>query len=68
MNPIAAFTQADQRWSMELVSAFGVAAQTQRYLPAGRGAPGSTLRAAYDARALAQEAYDAYWQARHSRG
>lgn len=48
---------ADDAWQLELQAAFGVAAQDMRYRPEGRGAEGSSLRAAYLARVAALEAW-----------
>lgn len=40
---------ADDEFSRQLVKTFGSRAGDMRYLPAGKGEPGSVLRAAHDA-------------------
>lgn len=46
--------QLDNEWSAELCKVFGKRAGDVRYTREGQGEPGSTLRAAYDARTAAQ--------------
>lgn len=48
---------ADDAWQIELQAAFGVAASEMRYLPQGKGSEGSSLRAAYETRIAALEAW-----------
>lgn len=48
---------ADDAWHIELQAAFGVAASEMRYLPQGKGSDGSSLRAAYETRIAALEAW-----------
>lgn len=55
----AAFLRADDAWQAELAMRFGRRAADVRYTSAGRGYPGSSLRAAYDALAVARAAYEA---------
>ncbi len=49
----------DAAWSVELTRQFGKRSGDVRYSPAGKGEPGSALRAIYDARMTAQ----AIWHA-----
>ena len=51
--------ETDQAWQAELVKVFGKRAGDMRYVKAGRGELGSALRAAYEARTAAQEAWHA---------
>jgi hypothetical protein len=53
----------DERWGRELHRIFGNRAGDVRFTPAGKGAPGSHLRALHDARMVAQAAWDAEIQA-----
>jgi hypothetical protein len=50
----AAFVLADDIWQIALECRFGVAASDVRYIPAGKGEPGSDLRKAYEARESAR--------------
>ena len=43
----------DREWSAELTCLFGKRACDARYLPEGKGAPGSALRDIYDRRTVA---------------
>lgn len=54
-----AFADADKAWG-EAIASDPIASRTidARYLPAGRGAPGSRLRAAHDAREAARIAWE----------
>lgn len=52
------FQKADDAWSAELQRCFGRAAGDKRYIAEGKGAPGSTLRAAHDAREHARRAWE----------
>ena len=49
--------QTDNEWSAELCKVFGKHAGDARYTRQGEGVPGSALRAAYEARQAAQEAW-----------
>jgi hypothetical protein len=49
--------RTDQAWSAELYKAFGRQAGDKRYTMEGRGKPGTALRAAYDARTTADQAW-----------
>ncbi len=51
----------DDAWQAELVRCFGKQAGDVRYAKAGKGEPGTPLRAAYEARKAAQEAWHAEW-------
>ncbi len=53
----AALQAADDAWMAELLATFGAAAQTVRYKLAAKGEPGSSLRAAWDARYAALQAW-----------
>jgi hypothetical protein len=46
---LRAWQRADDAWSAELTRQFGQDACNQRYLPHGKGEPGSTLRQLHDA-------------------
>lgn len=50
---------ADEAWQQQLVKVFGKGAGDARYVSAGKGEPGSALRAAHDARQQATEAWRA---------
>lgn len=54
-----AFEVADDIWQIALEFEFGINAADMRYRLEGRGAEGSKLRAAYDARMAAMRAYEA---------
>ena len=54
-----AWLAADEAWSAELRRAFGKQAGDMRYLPQGRGAPGSALRVTYEAFCAGREAWEA---------
>lgn len=65
---LAAFFAADDAWSHELLSVFGAAdCGTKRYLPEGKGEPGSVLRRLHDSRDKAMRAWDAAREAGHAR-
>ena len=51
------FQAADDTWQEALENTFPDA-HTARYLPRGKGKPGSKLRAAYDAREAARIAWE----------
>lgn len=53
-----AFQAADEAWSAELVRCFGKHAGDKRYLPEGKGAPGSVLRLTHDARDALRQAFE----------
>jgi hypothetical protein len=53
----AAFEAADNAWQAELVNTFGVHASDLRYTSHGRGENGTALRAAYEARRVASDAW-----------
>lgn len=55
----AAFQAADEAWGAELERAFGTNACNARYLEAGMGDEGTTLRRLHDARQAACHAYTA---------
>lgn len=55
----AAFAHADLVWDDELRRLYGDHACNIRYLPAGKGRPGSHLRHLFDDRAKAQAAWNA---------
>ena len=50
----ANFYTTDAAWQAELVRQFGKQAGDKRYLPEGKGAPGSALRTLYAARDAAR--------------
>lgn len=52
-----AFTATDQVWQDLLEARFGKDAGTMRYTSFGRGAEGSALRAAFDSRTAAHNAW-----------
>lgn len=54
-----AFQLADDIWQIALEYEFGVRASNMRYTDQGRGAEGSKLRAAYDARVKAHDDWQA---------
>ncbi len=55
--------EADDAWSAELARVFGAkAAGDMRYVTAGRGMPGSTLRKAYELREATRIAWQSYRQ------
>ncbi|MFA5897873.1 MAG: hypothetical protein WC829_02045 [Hyphomicrobium sp.] len=64
----AAFRLADDAWQAALVDVFGRDACNARYAPAGHGAEGSALRAAYDARTQALDIWDARASDWHQNG
>lgn len=51
--------KTDNAWQAELEKVFGKQAGDKRYVRAGKGEPGTALRAAYEARQMAQEAWHA---------
>lgn len=52
------FEEADRAWSRELRARFGkYGGSVQRYTPEGKGEPGTPLRAAYEAREAARQAF-----------
>ena len=55
----AAFNEADLDWHHALIATFGADAGQARYEPRGKGEPGTPLRATYDARTAAREAWQA---------
>lgn len=55
-----AYTHADARWSHELIARYGILAGDARYGPAGRGEPGSRLKALHDLRESARVAYETH--------
>lgn len=52
-----AFETADHAWHAELVRLFGDAAGTVRYTRFAQGEAGTTLRALYEARSAASDAW-----------
>jgi hypothetical protein len=52
-----AYSEADDAWQAELEKTFGKDAGTQRYYDAGKGTPGTALRAAYERYAAAMAAW-----------
>jgi hypothetical protein len=54
-----AAVHADHAWGVELRRIFGKNAGDVRYTIQGEGTPGSTLRALYDARCVAEAAWRA---------
>jgi hypothetical protein len=52
-----AFIAADEAWSAELRRCYGGGAGDARYIRAGKGEPGSTLRACHDAFVAAGDAW-----------
>jgi hypothetical protein len=54
---LAPFQVADDAWSAELRRIFGKNAGQARYEPRGKGAEGSNLRQAHDAREAARRAW-----------
>lgn len=65
---LAAFLAADDAWSHELLRVFGKRdCGDKRYLPEGRGNPGTKLRRLHDARDKAMRAWDAAREASHAR-
>ena len=52
------FGQTDAAWAAELTRVFGRDACNQRYLPAGRGEPGTKLHALHKARDAARKAWE----------
>lgn len=56
-----AFQAAEDVWQAELVARFGKDAGNARYLPRGKGEPGSRLRVLHDMRQTAQALFRAAW-------
>lgn len=53
-----AFRSADAAWQAELVKVFGAkSAPNMRYVTAGKGMPGSTLRRVWEARETVRSAF-----------
>lgn len=57
MNPAELFQAADEAWWMLVQELCGDDAQDLRYTHIARGAEGSALRAAFDARSAAHDAW-----------
>jgi len=57
-NKLPEFQAADDAWSAELARQFAKNAGDFRYTSRGRGDPGTPLRALYDTREAAREAWE----------
>ena len=54
------FAKADDDWQAEIDATFGRTACDKRYLPEGKGTPGTPLRAAHDAREAARVQWESF--------
>ena len=52
-----AFIAADDAWQVQLFATFGPNAEDMRYTSHAKGEPGTALRAAWDARKAASDAW-----------
>jgi len=60
---VAASFAAEKAYTAEVERVFGADACQARYLPRGKGEPGSELRRLHDARAAARNTESAAWAA-----